>query len=45
MRQLAAPIPKARFNLIEGAVHLPSIEAPETLAEMIADFVEENHLR
>lgn len=44
VRETAARIPKARFNLIEGAAHLPSIEAPETLAKMIADFVAENEL-
>ncbi len=44
VREMAALIPKARFNLIEGAAHLPSIEAPEALAKMIADFVEENDL-
>ena len=44
VRETAARIPNARFNLIEGAAHLPSIEAPETLAKMIADFVAENEL-
>ncbi len=44
VREMAALIPKARFNLIEGAAHLPSIEAPETLARMIAGFVAENDL-
>lgn len=44
VREMAALIPKARFNLIEGAAHLPSIEAPETLAKMITDFVAENQL-
>ncbi len=45
VREMAALIPKARFNLIEGAAHLPSIERPEILSKMIADFVEENGLR
>ncbi len=44
VRKMAALIPKARFNLIERAAHLPSIEAPEILSEMIADFVAENEL-
>ncbi len=44
VREMAALIPKARFNLIEGAAHLPCIETPENLSEMIAGFVEENQL-
>jgi 3-oxoadipate enol-lactonase len=44
VREMAAMIPKARFNLIEGAAHLPCIETPEILSKMIADFVDENDL-
>lgn len=44
VREMAALIPKARFNLIEGAAHLPSVETPETLAKMIGDFATENEL-
>jgi pimeloyl-ACP methyl ester carboxylesterase len=44
VREMAAMIPKARFNLIESAAHLPCIETPEILSKMIADFVEENGL-
>jgi len=44
VREMAALIPKARFNLIESAAHLPCIETPETRSKMIAGFVEENQL-
>jgi len=44
VREMAALIPKARFNLIESAAHLPCIETPEILSGMIAGFVEENQL-
>ena len=44
VRALAERIPGARFALIEGAAHLPCIEAPETLARLMLSFVEEQAL-
>ncbi|MGF1611336.1 MAG: 3-oxoadipate enol-lactonase [Kiloniellales bacterium] len=44
VRALAALIPGARFALIEGAAHLPCIEAPAALAGLIMDFFEEKAL-
>lgn len=41
-RDLARMLPEARFELIEGAGHLPCIEEPERLASAIGDFAEEN---
>ena len=35
---LAALIPGARFEVIEGAGHLPCVEAPEALAGLMKDF-------
>lgn len=41
-RAFAAAIPGARFALIEGAGHLPHLEAPETFARAVAAFAEES---
>lgn len=39
-RRLAAAIPGARFQLIEGAGHVPSLEAPAAFADAIRAFAE-----
>lgn len=41
VRGLAAAIPGARFDVIPGAGHIPSIEQPDVLAVLVADFIEE----
>lgn len=41
VRGLAEAIPGARFEVIDGAGHIPSIEQPEALAGLIANFLEE----
>jgi 3-oxoadipate enol-lactonase len=41
VRSLAEAIPGARFEVIDGAGHIPSIEQPEALAGLIAKFLEE----
>ncbi len=41
VRSLAEAVPGARFEVIDGAGHIPSIEQPETLAGLIANFLEE----
>lgn len=33
--ELAARLPKGRFEILEGVAHLPSMEAPERVAELI----------
>lgn len=40
--ELAEMLPQARFELIEQAGHLPSIEQPEALAAKIHQFLQEN---
>lgn len=40
--ELSRALPKARFELIEGAGHLPCVERPEHLAATIGEFVREN---
>lgn len=41
VRSLAALVPGAGFSIVEGAGHLPCVEAPETLAALINDFMRE----
>jgi len=38
VRSTAALIPGARFELIKGAGHLPCIEAPDAVADLILEF-------
>jgi 3-oxoadipate enol-lactonase len=42
VRGLAEALPQARFELIEGAGHLPGIEQPAALATKIDQFLQEN---
>lgn len=44
VRSLAALIPGARYEEIAGAGHLPCVEAPETLASLMRDFLGEHGL-
>ena len=39
VRELAGLIPGCRFELIRGAGHLPCVEAPETYADLLTDFL------
>lgn len=41
VRQTAAAIPGARFEIISGAGHIPSIEQPETLVKLLTGFLKE----
>ncbi len=41
MRQLAAALPNARYEAIQGAAHLPCFEQPEAVAAAINRFFEE----
>ena len=41
VRSLATAIPGARFEIIAGAGHIPSIEQPDALSGLIARFLEE----
>lgn len=41
VRALAGRIPGARFEVIAGAGHLPCIEEPEALADLIADLLDQ----
>ncbi|MGK9167256.1 3-oxoadipate enol-lactonase [Inquilinus limosus] len=41
VQSLAALIPGARYQDIPGAGHIPCIEAPEVLAQLIRGFIEE----
>src|SRR3546814_1862948 len=45
VRELADLIPGARYEVIEGAGHLPCIERPVAVARLIEGFVKENGLR
>lgn len=42
VQELAAALPNARFELIRGAGHTPSVEQPAALAAQIAAFLQEN---
>ncbi|MCB1376232.1 MAG: 3-oxoadipate enol-lactonase, partial [Rhodobacteraceae bacterium] len=42
VRETAELIPGAQFRLIRGAGHIPCVETPETMAALIAAFLEEN---
>ncbi len=44
VRSLAALIPGSRFETIEGAGHLPCVEAPGRLVSLISNFAEERNL-
>src|ERR1700735_3320832 len=37
VRETASLIPRSRFEIIEGAGHLPNVERPEIVAELVAD--------
>ena len=41
-RAIAAAIPGARFELIEGAGHVPYVEAPEKFNSLVGAFLAEN---
>jgi len=41
VRSTADLIPGARFELVEGAGHLPCIEAPDAVADLILEFTAE----
>lgn len=41
VRGLAQSLPDARFELLEAAGHLPCVEQPERLAQLIGGFVQE----
>jgi 3-oxoadipate enol-lactonase len=40
VRDMAARIPNAKYELISGAAHLPCIECPELYAKLISNFIE-----
>jgi len=44
VRATADMIPAARFEVIDGAGHLPCIEQPGTMAGLITSFLEEHGL-
>ena len=44
VRELANLIPGARYEVIEGAGHLPCIERPVAVARLIEAFIQENGL-
>jgi 3-oxoadipate enol-lactonase len=44
VRETAATIPGARFELIRGAGHIPCVEQPEAMAALLTTFLRENGL-
>jgi pimeloyl-ACP methyl ester carboxylesterase len=40
--QIAAAIPHARLEIIDGAGHTPHLEAPRTFRTLATDFLEED---
>jgi 3-oxoadipate enol-lactonase len=42
VRSTAALIPDAQFEIIEGCGHIPCVEQPTALAELIIDFINED---
>ena len=44
VRETAATIPGARFELLRGAGHIPCVEAPEAYAALLTSFLKENGL-
>lgn len=44
VRETAASIPGARFELIRGAGHIPPVEQPEAMARLLTGFIEEQAL-
>jgi 3-oxoadipate enol-lactonase len=44
VRETAATIPGARFELIRGAGHIPCVEQPEAMAAHLTSFLKENGL-
>jgi 3-oxoadipate enol-lactonase len=39
-QHLAGAIPNARLEVMSGVAHLPSMEAPEAFARLVAAFLE-----
>lgn len=44
VRETAASIPHARFELVRGAGHIPCVEAPDACAALLTQFLKENGL-
>lgn len=44
VRETAALIPGSRFEVIDGAGHIPCVETPEAHARLIGDFLKEQRL-
>jgi 3-oxoadipate enol-lactonase len=42
VESMAAHIPKARYELISGAAHLPCIECPEIYTTLVSNFIDSN---
>jgi pimeloyl-ACP methyl ester carboxylesterase len=40
---MKAMIPHARLHIIEGAGHLPTIEAPDEVTQALHDLLEDKH--